>query len=127
LVAEAIWIGENELAHSMIDVSDGLLADLQHILEESGVAAEIDADSLKPLRSTAPPLLDLDSVLNGGEDYSLLLTLSPEQFASVRASRAPGLPSFFSIGRILQGSPSISLLEGGTRRNCRIKGFEHFR
>ncbi|RPJ86678.1 MAG: thiamine-phosphate kinase, partial [Acidobacteria bacterium] len=50
LVAEAIWLGENGLAHSMIDVSDGLLADLQHILEESGVAAEIDADSLQPLQ-----------------------------------------------------------------------------
>ncbi len=126
-VSEAAWIGENGLAHSMIDVTDGLLADLQHILEESGVAAEIDADSLQPLRSTVKPPLDLDLVLNGGEDYSLLLTLSPEQFANVRANRAPGFPSFFSIGRILHGSPSISVIEGGTRRNQEIKGFDHFK
>jgi thiamine-monophosphate kinase len=126
-VAEAIWIGENNLAHSMIDVSDGLLADLQHILEESGVAAEIDADSLKPRQSTVNPPLDLDLVLNGGEDYCLLLTLSPEQFAGVRAKRAADFPSFFSIGRILQGSPSISVLERGNRRKQQIKGFDHFK
>ena len=69
-VPEANWIAENGLAHSMIDVSDGLLADLQHILKESGVAAEIDAESLEPVRSAVNPPLDLDSVLNGGEDYS---------------------------------------------------------
>lgn len=126
-VTEAIWIAENELARSMIDVSDGLLADLQHILEESRLAAEIDAESLEPFQSVVEPALDLDTVLNGGEDYCLLLTLSPEQFAGVRGRRAPDFPSFFSIGRILQGSPSISVLEGGTRRNQQIRGFEHFR
>jgi thiamine-monophosphate kinase len=123
---EAVWLAENRLAHSMIDVSDGLLADLQHILEESGVAAEIDANALLPLQSTVSPPLDLDLVLNGGEDYCLLLTLSPEQFAQVRANRAPDFPGFFSIGRILQGSPSISLIEGGIRRNQQITGFNHF-
>jgi len=126
-VSEAIWIGENDFAHSMIDVSDGLLADLQHILEESDVAAEIDVESLSPFQSTIKPPLDLDLVLNGGEDYCLLLTLSPEQFAGARAKAAPDFPSFFAIGRILEGNPSISLLEGGTRRNEQIKGFEHFR
>ncbi|MFB3902945.1 MAG: thiamine-phosphate kinase [Acidobacteriota bacterium] len=126
-VAEAIWLGENGLAHSMIDVSDGLLADLQHILEESGVAAEIDVDSLQPFQLTVKPHLDLDLVLNGGEDYCLLLTLSPEQFAGVRKKRAPDFPNILAIGRILEGPPSISLLEGGTRRYPQIKGFEHFR
>ncbi len=126
-VDEAIWIAENDLAHSMIDVSDGLLADLQHILEESGVAAEIEADALRPLQSTVTPPLDLDLVLNGGEDYSLLVTLSAEQLATVRANRAPDFPSFLSIGRILQGSPSISVIEGGIRRNQQIKGFDHFK
>ena len=126
-VHEAIWIAENDLAHSMIDVSDGLLADLQHILEESGVAAEIDADALQPLQSTVTPPLDLDLVLNGGEDYCLLLTLSPEQFANVRANRAPDFPGFFAIGRILRGAPSISVTEGGIRRNQQIKGFDHFK
>lgn len=126
-ISEAVWIAENRLAHSMIDVSDGLLADLQHILEESGVAAEIDADALQPIQSTVTPPLDLDLVLNGGEDYCLLLTLSPEQFANVRANRAPDLSGFFSIGRILPGSPSISVIEGGIRRNQQIRGFDHFK
>jgi len=125
-VSEAIWIAENDLAHSMIDVSDGLLADLQHILEESGVAAEIETESLTPLQSIVGPPLDLDSVLNGGEDYCLLLTMSAEQYESVRANHASDFPSFFSIGRILQGPPSISVLEGGIRREQQIKGFEHF-
>lgn len=125
-VSEAVWIGENQLAHSMIDVSDGLLADLQHILEESGVAAEIDADRLQSLRSAVSPALDLDSVLNGGEDYSLLLTLSPEQFERAGSTCPHDFPGLLAIGRILPGPPSVSVIEEGRRRYPHVKGFDHF-
>ncbi|RPI28794.1 MAG: thiamine-phosphate kinase [Acidobacteria bacterium] len=127
LLSAGIWIRKNGLAESMIDVSDGLLADLQHILQESGVAAEIDAESLEPLQTVVKPSLELEMLLNGGEDYALLLTSTREQLGIMNERHPEDFPRFFTIGRVIQGSPSISLLEGGSKRLLSCKGFEHFR
>lgn len=67
----------------MLDVSDGLLADLGHIAEESGVAVDLDPEAfpLDPqLRETAAQLgLDpLSWILTGGEDHALAATFPPE-------------------------------------------------
>ncbi|MGH7337969.1 MAG: FAD-dependent oxidoreductase, partial [Myxococcota bacterium] len=65
-------------AHAMIDVSDGLVRDLGHICEASGVGAHIFPDAI--------PCRDLEAALYDGEDYELLAALSPAQ-----ARRAAGL------------------------------------
>ena len=62
------------LAHAAIDISDGLLADLGHILETSGIGAELWADQL-PLSAAARELPGArDAALAGGDDYELLFT-----------------------------------------------------
>lgn len=77
------------IATSCIDISDGLLADLNHICEESGVGAELNSDSI--------PLFDKHSDLylqiTGGDDYELLFT-----------SKKANVAGCYKIGKITKGS-----------------------
>ncbi|HXK59890.1 MAG TPA: thiamine-phosphate kinase [Acidobacteriota bacterium] len=127
LLSVGAWVRENRLAHAMIDVSDGLLADLQHILEESQTAAELDVESLSRLRPRTDTIMDLDFVLNGGEDYALLLALTPEQFEIMTEQHPAEFPDFSAIGRIVEGPPSVYLTEEGQKKRYPMRGFEHFR
>ena len=73
------------LAHAAIDVSDGIVADLAHICEMSGVGARLRADCM-PLSAAARRALDkgavsLADLLVGGDDYELLFTISPDKAA----------------------------------------------
>jgi thiamine-monophosphate kinase len=107
-----------------IDVSDGLVADLGHLLRASGVGAEID-----PARVPRPAgfaaacgRLGLDPerlALAGGEDYELLFTLRRGAPAAGVVERRLGLP-VAEIGRILRGR---GVRAPGTRT---LQGFRHF-
>ncbi|WP_305042732.1 thiamine-phosphate kinase [Geoalkalibacter sp.] len=118
------------LATAMIDVSDGLLADLGHILDSSVVGARVERDAL-PLSSlfrdalTAEPAL-LDLALAGGEDYELLFTSPPQCAAAVAALAADGVP-VTQIGRILPQEDGLLLVDA-LGRPCPLprRGFDHF-
>ncbi len=113
------------LARAAIDLSDGLLADLMHLCEASGVGAELDLATL-PL---APGLEGLAKeerlrlALSGGEDYELLLALPPG--LDPRASCPPEIP-LTAIG-YLSESPGIRLREAeGAVREVGAAGWDHF-
>lgn len=95
------------VAHSAIDVSDGLVADLGHLCETSGVGAAVEAAAI-PLSSAARAVLRahpglLADVLAGGDDYELVFTAPKARRPRVRAlARALGL-SLTRIGRIAGG------------------------
>lgn len=81
-VREAIALHQAVHLHSMIDVSDGLAADLYHILDESKKGARVQAASIpvseachRQPRQGSP----LEHALGDGEDFELLFTLSPEE------------------------------------------------
>ena len=70
------------MAHAALDVSDGLLADLGHLCEASGLSAVVEAPRV-PLSTAARAVLTTDSghittVLTGGDDYEILFTAPPE-------------------------------------------------
>lgn len=119
-VGEGIALSMLPGVHAMMDISDGIGSDLRHILDESHKAAEVDIASL-PLSEQLKEACHkygwdpVKLALNGGEDYELLFTVSPEAFAE--ALPVPSYP----IGRIVSGE--------GIRwigRNEDFMGFRHF-
>jgi thiamine-monophosphate kinase len=114
------------MASAAIDISDGLIADLGHILEVSRVGAELRADAL-PL---SPATRDLpgarDAALAGGDDYELLFTAPPERRAGVEAlSRKLDL-ALTRIGRI-RAEPGLDVLdEAGRVLQVPKAGWQHF-
>ena len=108
------------IAHAMIDVSDGLLADLGHICEVSGVAATVELNRL-PLSPAARAIVDADPAVHpllatGGDDYELLFTAPPEAGAEIAAlSAGLGLP-ITEIGAIAAGE-GVRLLDAGGGRS----------
>lgn len=117
--------------HGMIDVSDGLVADLAHLLEGNRLGAELDLDHLP----ASPALLAASSdrqwrwqrQLNGGSDYELLMTLPPEHLDSVaRQAGAIGL-RLTVIGRVGQPGTGLRTLgPDGEHLEMNNGGWDHF-
>jgi thiamine-monophosphate kinase len=118
------------VAGAAIDVSDGLLADVGHIAEQSKVAAEIDYEALPkaPALAACPDhALAADCLLGGGDDYELAFTAPAAKRAEVEgAGRAAGV-AVTRIGRIVVGPTEVRVLAGGKPLAAAHRGFDHFR
>jgi thiamine-monophosphate kinase len=117
------------LASSAIDVSDGLLGDLGHVLRRSAVGARLDADALPRSAQLAalPPAVQLECLLHGGDDYELLFTAAPGRQAEVRAAaREAGVP-VSRIGHIEPGHGLVVTDGRGRELPVRRGGFDHFK
>ena len=115
-----------KLANAAIDVSDGLLADLGHIAERSGLAAEVGEALLPDLPAGADPLRARQAQLAGGDDYELLFTALPGKRDEIAAlALALELP-LTRIGRMIVGRGVHLLDADGKDRKCTITGFDHF-
>lgn len=117
-----------DVATAAADVSDGLLADLGHILDRSGVSAEIDFD-LVP-RSTAlrsmTPLRQREAALSGGDDYELVFTAPAELADRVRAIGVATNTLVTRIGRIEKRTSTALVVRSGEGLLPITAGFDHF-
>jgi thiamine-monophosphate kinase len=117
------------VAHSAIDISDGLLADLGHILEASAVAAQVSFAALPVspvMQAHVATSLGRNSVRAGGDDYELCFTVPPSRRDEVIAiSRLLELP-LTCIGRIHSGQGLRLLDAAGKDMPVTARGYDHF-
>lgn len=118
------------LAHSAIDVSDGLVADLGHIAERSRLSAEIELGRL-PQSDTMRSLMDRDraraALLAGGDDYELVFTASPARRDAILAAAQKVNIEVSRIGRMQAGPSEVRVLdEHGAALDLDERGFDHF-
>ena len=131
-------IGETLIgyARACIDISDGLLGDLQHVLDESGTDAEIDWN-LIPIDPSVQNCSSLDKSeirelsLNGGEDYELLYTCSHDQYELWSQAHPELSEHVKQIGRVLERTSTLDagtifLIDGKQRDPVSASSFAHF-
>ena len=124
----ALGLALRSLATSAIDVSDGLLGDLSHILRRSGVAATVDVDAVprSAVLGRQAQALQRVCTLAGGDDYELVFTAPPDQASAVQAAaQQAGLP-VTRIGTVERGV-GLQLVDAQRRPVPHTFGsFDHF-
>ncbi|MGE8397387.1 MAG: thiamine-phosphate kinase, partial [Comamonas sp.] len=130
----ALGMALRGVATSCLDISDGLLGDLNHILEASQVGARIDANITRSLmQARRHPMMAALAVtridactLAGGDDYELCFTApSPAQSAVRDAAAQAGVP-VTCIGRIEAERGIRVMAPGGQQLPLRFASFDHF-
>jgi thiamine-monophosphate kinase len=126
-------IAKHRWATSMIDVSDGLLIDTSHLLEESGVGARIWEDRIPLSKSYRKwiPSVSKDPypiALSGGEDYELLFTAPPEMKHRLSSLALSLKTPITYIGEILPKKEGFHIVRKDGKKYLPSRfGFDHFR
>lgn len=126
----ALGLALRGIANASLDVSDGLLGDLGHILQASGCGACIDTSLAAPLLATQGLALGaeerLSLVLAGGDDYELLFTAPAAQGQAVLAAARKAATPVTRIGRI-ETETGLRLVDAQGRPVVgRYASFDHF-
>ena len=132
----ALGLALRGIASSAMDVSDGLLGDLGHILRASGVGADIDTDetskliAARALFTSATARFDMELLrqctLAGGDDYELAFTAPPALREAVAGAAATAATPVARIGRI-SAEPGLRLADAQGRPLAgRYASFDHF-
>ncbi|MBI3524978.1 MAG: thiamine-phosphate kinase [Betaproteobacteria bacterium] len=124
----ALGIALRGLANAAIDISDGLLADLGHILERSKVCATLQLERMPGMADNANAALAQDCLLAGGDDYELVFTAPASRHATIAAFADSLNLALTCIGHIAEGaSGELVLLDAeGKAVPINRRGFDHF-
>jgi thiamine-monophosphate kinase len=121
----AVWkeLVKHDITTSMMDVSDGLIIDLEKMMTESKKGARVNLDNIpmpRLLRKEGKESL----ALAGGEDYQFLFTFPPDRRETITAITKMGFPISI-IGEVNTGK-GVRLFEKGKERKIVQRGYEHF-
>ena len=127
-VALGLALAAAPLARAAIDISDGLVGDLGHILAASSVGATLNVDALPAgaVLARQAPGLRRQYCAAGGDDYELCFTAPAALRAAVQAAAAQAGTSVTRAGTI-DAAPGLRLVDGGGQLlDLGLKGFDHF-
>jgi thiamine-monophosphate kinase len=125
----ALGLALRGIASAAIDVSDGLLADLGHVMEQSKTAATVHFERLPGLALAFgdDSQLARDCLLAGGDDYELAFTAPAARHAEIEALAASLRLALACIGTVAAGDAgTVNLLENGRPMAQQRRGFDHF-
>ena len=124
----ALGLALRGIAHAAIDISDGLVGDLGHILERSGVGATVNVDAVPagPILSTQASAVRRNYVMSGGDDYELCFTAPPSARAEVNAAAQRTQCQVTLIGTV-DAMPGLRLTDrAGMPLFLQAQSFDHF-
>jgi thiamine-monophosphate kinase len=124
----ALGLALRGIVHAAIDISDGLIGDIAHVLKRSGVGATLNVDALP----AGPVLLQQSQdirrrfALAGGDDYELCFTAPADRRDAVLAAANAAGTAVTRVGRI-EAAPGLRLLDGnGSALDLSLTSFDHF-
>ncbi|MFQ5597861.1 MAG: thiamine-phosphate kinase [Nitrospiria bacterium] len=132
-VSEGRLLAKARIPSAMIDISDGLTADLAHLTKQSNVGAEIGVAAIPISRSLRRYSLQtgcdpLKFALYGGEDYELLFSVPPHKISKLKKYVQNGLIQAVQIGTIVSHKKGLVLRQaGGGAQKIKPSGYDHFR
>lgn len=127
----ALGLGLRDLATAMLDISDGLIGDLSHLLDQSGVGAIIEEDAL-PLKALSDYGAHDDTartaLLSGGDDYELLFAAPDSARAQVLAMAQKLDQAVTRIGTLTDQAGQLLISDGrGGLILPERSGYDHFK
>jgi thiamine-monophosphate kinase len=128
-VKEARWLASHYAIHAMMDLSDGLSSDIQHLIHESKVGTILDATQI-PVTDDAKTLSQrsgrsvVDHALHDGEDFELLFTLTPEEYRRLAADDSKPC-TVYAIGEVTGDRESRIRREDGEIETLVVGGYRH--
>jgi thiamine-monophosphate kinase len=130
-VSEALWLAEHLEVHAAIDVSDGLSLDLSRLAEASGVGAAIQLDQV-PVSAAAQELSasladgssPFDHALSDGEDFELILAVSPQAVEQFFGMHPDWKQRLTPIGQFAE-RPGLWQMNGTELQPLAPRGYQH--
>jgi len=127
-VALGLALANLPIAHAALDVSDGLVGDLGHILHASRVGATLDVDALPagPVLARQAPAMRRRFTAAGGDDYELCFTAPRDARAAVLAAAAQAATPVTRVGTI-DAAPGLRLVDAtGAPLELAVSSWDHF-
>ena len=126
----ALGLALRDIAHAAIDVSDGLLGDLQHVLKQSNIGATLQAEDLPfgaILKSTQTTNVCHEFALNGGDDYELCFTAPTTKREAVQHAAAMSNTVVTRIGQITAAREVKIVNAAGEALAIKANSYDHFK